>query len=206
MVDTVGDFAVALNRMLSQLRLPGIGRAEIEQFVGKGTEHLIRRVLSHAGAPAQLYDEARTRYESHYLSINGQYSQVYPGVAEGLAALRGHGWRLVCVTNKPNAFAGPLLEAKGLARHFEAVFGGDTFERKKPDPLPIVKACEALGTAPADTLAIGDSVNDAEAARAAGCPVVLVTYGYNHGQPARAIPADGFVDSLAELPAWLAAA
>ena len=82
-------------------------------------------------------------------------------------------------------------------------FGGDAFERKKPDPLPLLKTCEALGTVPAATVMIGDSRNDAAAARAAGCPVVLVTYGYNHGEPARAVPADGHLDSLAGIGALL---
>ncbi|MBC7470833.1 MAG: HAD-IA family hydrolase, partial [Ramlibacter sp.] len=82
---------------------------------------------------------------------------------------------------------------------FSVVFGGDAFERKKPDPLPLRKTCEALPSLPAQTLMIGDSSNDAAAARAAGCPVLLVTYGYNHGEPVRAVDADGFVDSLAEL-------
>ena len=86
-----------------------------------------------------------------------------------------------------------------MSAYFEKVFGGDSFERKKPDPLPLLKTCEALGTDPARTLMVGDSSNDAQAARAAGCPVVLVTYGYNHGQPVRAVDADGYVDSLAQL-------
>ena len=90
---------------------------------------------------------------------------------------------------------------KGLAPFFDIVFGGDAFERKKPDPLPLLKTCEALGTRPERTLMVGDSSNDAKAARAAGCPVVLVTYGYNHGQPVRAVDADGFVDALAEFAA-----
>ena len=74
--------------------------------------------------------------------------------------------------------------------------GGDAFERKKPDPLPLIKTCEVLGTAVGRTLMIGDSSNDAQAARSAGCPVWLVTYGYNHGEPIRAVDADGFVDSF----------
>ena len=97
------------------------------------------------------------------------------------------------------AFALPLLAQKGLDGYFSHVFGGDAFARKKPDPLPLRKTCEALGTLPAHTLMVGDSSNDAQAARAAGCPVVLVTYGYNHGQPARNVDADGWVDSLADL-------
>ena len=209
MVDTLGDFAQALGRMLDDLALPGIERTHIERMVGKGSEHLIKSVLYHvlaqAGqAPAAInteaiYPQAWARYQHHYLAINGQYAQVYPGVPEGLQALRSAGLRLACLTNKPTAFALPLLRAKGLDGFFDQVFGGDAFERKKPDPLPLVKTCAALGSAPARTLMVGDSSNDAQAARAAGCPVVLVTYGYNHGQPATDVDADGGVGSLALL-------
>ena len=209
MVDTMGDFNEALNRMLRELQLPAIRAQDIEHMVGKGSEHLLNAVLKHVLAPvgiAQaaiktevLYPDAWTSYQRHYLDINGHYAQVYAGVPEGLAALRGAGLRLACLTNKPMNFAVPLLQAKGLAPHFEKVFGGDSFERKKPDPLPLIKTCEALGTVPARTLMLGDSSNDAQAARAAGCPVVLVTYGYNHGQPVQQVDADGFVDSLVQL-------
>jgi len=204
MVDTLGDFEFALNRMLEELDLAPIHASAIARLVGKGSEHLIRSVLAQAGAGASLFDAAWQSYQRHYLAINGRHSVVYPGVEAGLAALRDGGLRLACLTNKPTGFAKPLLEAKGLAGFFEVVFGGDAFGRKKPDPLPLLKTCEALGAAPGRTLAIGDSSNDAQAARAAGCPVVLVTYGYNHGEPVRAVPADGFLDSLADLPRWLA--
>jgi phosphoglycolate phosphatase len=201
MVDTLGDFEVALNRVLDELALPGVERAAIERMVGKGSEHLIRSVLAHVHAAPSLYERAWESYQKHYLAINGRYSTVYPGVVEGLHALRSAGLRLACLTNKPIAFAKPLLEAKGLAEFFAVAFGGDAFERNKPDPLPLLKTCEALGSAPAGTLVIGDSSNDARAARAAGCPVILVTYGYNHGEPVRALDADGFADSLADVPA-----
>jgi phosphoglycolate phosphatase len=111
--------------------------------------------------------------------------------------------KLACLTNKPTAFAKPLLDRMQLASFFELLFGGDAFERKKPDPLPTLKTCEAMGTSPSRTLVIGDSSNDARAARAAGCPVVLVTYGYNHGEPVQRIDADGFVDSIADVPQWI---
>lgn len=201
MVNTLGDFAEALNRMLADLQLPAIAPQAIENMVGKGSEHLIRSVLAHVGAADvdAIYGQAWTRYEHHYLQLNGQFAEVYPGVVEGLQALRARGLRLACLTNKPLSFARPLLEQKGLAPLFEQVFGGDSFERKKPDPLPLLKTCEALGTSPARTLMLGDSSNDAQAARAAGCPVVLVSYGYNHGQPVRQVDADGFVDALTEL-------
>ena len=201
MVNTLGDFAEALNRMLADLQLPAIAPQAIEHMVGKGSEHLIRSVLGHVGAADadELYPKAWQRYEHHYLQINGQHAQVYPGVPEGLQALQARGQRLACLTNKPLAFARPLLAAKGLDGFFAQVFGGDSFERKKPDPLPLLKTCEALGTAPARTLMVGDSSNDAQAAHAAGCPVVLMTYGYNHGQPIQAVAAAAHLDSLAQL-------
>ena len=118
-------------------------------MVGKGSEHLIRSVLRHVRAPEatrRCSTRPGTRYQHHYLAINGQHSTVYPGVVEGLAALRARGLRLACLTNKPTAFALPLLAAKGLDGFFDVVFGGDAFERKKPDPLPLLKTCEALGT------------------------------------------------------------
>ena len=219
MVDTVGDFVVALNRMLDELALPHVDAAQVRKLVGKGSEHLIASVLDLALAPVdaageaiktiadersavRLFEPAWARYQHHYLAINGQHASVYPGVVEGLDALRTRGLRLACLTNKPTAFAVALLEGKGLAGYFAQVFGGDAFERKKPDPLPLVRTCEALGSLPTRTLMVGDSSNDARAARAAGCPVVLATYGYNHGEPVRDVDADGFVDSLAEL-GWI---
>jgi len=213
MVDTVDDFVLALNAMLTELRPPyrshRVDRATVARLVGKGSEHLIRSVLSWVRAASagtdpdldedrcgDLYEQAWQSYQRHYLAINGLHAVVYPGVLAGLRQLKGHGLKLACLTNKPTAFALPLLKAKGLAGFFEFAFGGDAFERKKPDPLPLLKTCQALGTAPKRTLMIGDSSNDAQAARAAGCPVLLVTYGYNHGAPIRAVDADAFADSL----------
>jgi len=208
MVDTLGDFSEALNRMLGDLALPAIEAHHIEHMVGKGSEHLLRSVLNHVlmqdgKAPDAIeieafYPRAWERYQHHYLAINGQFAATYPGVLEGLQALRRAGLRLACLTNKPASFAVPLLQAKGLDGFFEHIFGGDAFEKKKPDPLPLRKTCEALGTDPGRTLMIGDSSNDAQAARAAGCPVVLVTYGYNHGQLVRSVDADGYVDALTD--------
>jgi phosphoglycolate phosphatase len=200
MVDTLGDFVAALGGMLHDLGLPAVGRDTVGRLVGKGSEHLIRAVLRHVEADADraeaLYAQAWARYQHHYLAINGQHATVFAGVHAGLDAMRARGWRLACLTNKPTAFARPLLAAKGLDGYFDVVFGGDAFERKKPDPLPLLKTCDALGHAPSRTLMVGDSSNDAQAARAAGCPVVLVTYGYNHGEPVQAVDADGFLDSL----------
>ena len=119
---------------------------------------------------------------------------------QGLRQLQSLGLKLACVTNKPTAYAQELLRSKALDGFFALTLGGDAVQRKKPDPQPLLMACELLGSVPSQTLMVGDSSNDAQAARAAGCPVLLVTYGYNHGQPVRAVDADAFTDSLAEIP------
>ena len=205
MVDTVGDFEQALAAAFGDLGLPAVDRAFIARTVGKGSEHLLRRALAHVGGDPALYEPAWQRYQARYLEINGRHSEVFPGVEAGLRLLRSRGLALACLTNKPTAFARPLLQAKGLASWFDQVFGGDAFERKKPDPLPLLKTSEALGVPPARVLMVGDSSNDAQAARAAGCSVVLVRYGYNHGEPVESAGADGLVDRLDELGPWLAA-
>ncbi len=196
MVDTLGDFEAAIGAMLDDLRLPAAETGFLARIIGKGSEHLVRETLRHcAGDPAR-FDEAWQRYQAHYESFNGRHSQVYAGVVEGLSRFRGRGWRLACVTNKPLRFAEELLALKGLRGSFEQVFGGDSFERKKPDPQPLLETCRALGVAPAATLVIGDSSNDALAARAAGCPVVLVSYGYNHGEPVGSVDCDAVIERL----------
>ncbi len=203
LVDTLGDFEAALALTLADLGLPPLGRDFIARTVGKGSEHLLQQALQQQGAPAGLLQQAWLHYQHHYIAINGQHASVYPGVVEGLQALRALGLRLACLTNKPGDFARPLLALKGLAGFFEPVYGGDAFAKKKPDPLPLLETCKALGSTPARTLMLGDSRNDCEAARAAGCPVVLVSYGYNHGEPAASARPDAVVDSLAEVPALL---
>ena len=202
MLDTLGDFVVALNATLDDLTLPRIERAFIERTIGKGSEHLIQSTLRHVGADAAdaaVFDRAFALYQQHYLAVNGAHAHVYAGVVDGLQQLVARGWKLACLTNKPIAFALLLLRRKGLDGYFAAVFGGDSFERKKPDPLPLLRTCAALGSLPARTLMIGDSSNDAVAARAAGCPVVLVSYGYNHGEPVQGVDADAVVDRLDQL-------
>lgn len=199
MVDTQGDFVAALGLVLDELGLPRVDRAFVARTVGKGSEHLLRRTLEQVDGDPSLYEAAWDAYQRHYLAINGSASEVYAGVAEGLELLRGAGLRLACLTNKPLAFARPLLASKGLDGYFELVFGGDSFARKKPDPLPLLETCRALGTQPARTLMLGDSRNDAEAAHAAGCPVALVTYGYNHGEPVAQVPALAYLDRIDQL-------
>lgn len=210
LIDTLGDFVAALNAMLEERGLAPVSPSRVAPFIGKGGEHLVRSVLAACGvAPGQvdaLLPDALSSYRQHYDEVNGRYSEVFPGVARGLAGLRESGLKLACVTNKPTAASAALLRVKGLAGFFDAIVGGDQFARLKPDPLPLLATCRALGATPGRTLMVGDSANDALAARAAGCRVVLVTYGFNHGRPVRDVDADGYLDSLDQLRADMAQA
>ncbi|MBV8605031.1 MAG: phosphoglycolate phosphatase [Pelomonas sp.] len=199
LVDTLGDFHAVLAATLAELGLPSVSRAFIERTVGQGSEHLIRAVLAEVGGAPALYEPAWALYQDHYAALNGRHAEVYPGVVAGLERLRALGRPMACLTNKPGAFARGLLAAKQLSHYFDVVAGGDEFARKKPDPLPLVATCARLGVAPARAWMVGDSSNDARAAAAAGCACVLVTYGYNHGEPIRAVPALQHVDSLAAI-------
>ena len=209
MVDTMGDFVVAINLMLGDLGFAPVDRSVVALRVGKGSENLVNSVLNHALANVNsaqtapesiaLLGRAIASYQQHYRAINGQHAAVYPGVIDGLHELQKLGLKLACLTNKPVGFALELLKSKGLDGFFSHVFGGDSFAAKKPDPLPVLQTCKALGTLPDQSLMIGDSSNDALAARAAGCPVLLVTYGYNHGLPIRGVAANGFLNSMTEI-------
>lgn len=201
MLDTADDFTAALNGMLGGMRLASIHRDEVIAYIGKGTERLIQDVLRARLAPdaaAAAFERACADYQEEYGKINGHHASLYPEVVEGLAALRDLGFPLACVTNKPERFARALLERHDLARYFDAVFGGDSLPRKKPDPLPMLTACAALGATPRTTVAIGDSENDVIAARAAGLASLTVPYGYNHGKPVHGLETDAIVGTLLE--------
>jgi phosphoglycolate phosphatase len=113
------------------------------------------------------------------------------------------GLALACITNKSTRFTLPLLERTGLAHRFGHVVCGDTYERRKPDPLPLLKTAERFNCAPHELLMIGDSANDVTAARAAGCPILCVPYGYNEGEPVDKLDFDGMIHDLSEACAWI---
>ena len=208
MLDTVPDFEAALNGMRADFGLAPVTQDIIKPLIGKGSEKLVRDTLLldwDAARTDAAFTDALAGYQRHYLAINGDHSVLFDGVLEGLAALKALGLRLACVTNKPMAFTTPLLAQKGLAKWFELVYGGDSFPKKKPDPMPLLGVCNAFDLAPSQVVAIGDSSNDAEAARAAGCYVVTVPYGYNHGRPVQEINSDGIVGSLLDAAHLIAA-
>lgn len=206
LLDTIPDLAAAANRMLEDLGLARLDPALVATFVGKGAEVLVERTLAAAGRPADrqgtpAFAAARMVFYRRYRAENGAAAALYDGVVDGLEKLHARGLRLACVTNKPGEFVGPLLERFGLAPYLDFSIAGDTLAVKKPHPGPLLEACRRWSLAPAEVLAVGDSVNDAAAARAAGMPVVLVPYGYNEGRPAASVDADGIVATLRDLAA-----
>ena len=201
MLDTVEDLAIAVNHMLGELRLPALDLGLVRTFVGKGIPNLVMRSVRAAlgSEPDRaLLERAAPLYEAHYERVNGKTTTIFPGVREGLDRLAGAGFPLACITNKSKRFTDPLLEHIGFARYFSLVVCGDSLPKKKPDPLPLTHAAEQFGIAPSELLMIGDSINDAQAARAAGCPVFCVGYGYNEGADVRTLDVDAIVPTLAE--------
>jgi phosphoglycolate phosphatase len=171
-------------------------------MLGRGLPDLIQRVLSHSGSRPP--DEAeRTRalavYEDCYASVLGRETVAFPGVAEGLEQLASAGFGLACVTNKAARFTRMHLDKAGLAHYFSLVVSGDSLAAKKPDPLPLQHIARHFAVAPKRLLVLGDSANDTQAARAAGCPVLCVPYGYNEGRPVQSLDCDGIVSSLREV-------
>ncbi|MFZ9679317.1 MAG: phosphoglycolate phosphatase [Quisquiliibacterium sp.] len=201
LLDTAADLAAAVNAMLSAMGRATLPVEQVASYVGKGVEVLVHRALTlslDGRVPADSFAPAMQSFDAHYRRENGRHASVYPGVLEGLQAMRDAGLKLSVVTNKPIGFALPLLADTGLAQYFDLVVGGDTVARKKPDPMPMLHVCAQLGIAPEQVVAIGDSLNDVLAARAAGMAVLAVPYGYNEGRDARSLDVDAIVDTLFE--------
>lgn len=199
LLDTATDLAAGVNAMLAELGRPEVPVERVASYVGKGAEVLVHRALTgdpHGRADAELHKRAMRSFGAHYARENGLRARPYPGVVDGLRAMRASGLRMAVVTNKPGAFTGPLLERTGLAGYFECVVAGDTLATKKPHPGPMLHVCERFGVAPAQVVAIGDSQNDAQAARAAGVAVMAVPYGYSEGIDVRTLDVDAIVESL----------
>jgi phosphoglycolate phosphatase len=200
LLDTVLDLHAAANGMLRDLGRPEVVIEDIRAYVGRGIPNLVKRILAGnleaADDPAPPPDAALASFKRHYAVVNGLASKPFPGVMEGLKALKATGLPLGVITNKAVAFTGPLLERTGLAPFMSVAVSGDQLPRAKPDPMPVIWACGRLDVSPADTVLIGDSINDFKAGRAAGCKVFLVPYGYNEGRDVRGLECDAIVATI----------
>lgn len=207
LLDTAPDLAAAVNRMLAALGRPSRTLGEVANDIGRGTPKLVERSLAATGEArmdeGQLFERALRLFSRHYEEESGRASRAFPGVLEGLEAMTQDGIALACVTNKPRRFTEPLLAGTGLAHWFRAVVCGDEVAHLKPHPAPYLQACTRLGVPPGEAVAIGDSSNDVTAARAAGCVVLCVPYGYREGEPVERLQGDALVPDLRAAAAWL---
>jgi phosphoglycolate phosphatase len=205
MVDTAPDIVAAANSMLKDFDAMPLPFDTVSGFIGNGVANLVRRSLETAGL-GQRVDIARALpvFEQHYAHTNGRLGRVFPGVAAGLRALRQKGYRSACVTNKPEALAAALLNRTGLANYLDVLVAGDTLTRMKPSPEPLWHACHLLDVEPGHGAMVGDSPVDVAAARAAGLPVFIVSYGYAGAGGADSLDCDALIDSFEALPTILA--
>lgn len=206
LVDTAPDIVEAAGRMLQALGAAPLPFQTVSGFIGNGVPALVRRVLrASALTPPVAEQYAVSLFLRHYAATSGHFGQVFPGVLEGLKALQQAGYRLACVTNKPQAATAELLAMTGLAPYFGAVVAGDSIAQMKPDPEPLLHACRLLEADPALCIMVGDSGVDVAAARAAQMPVYIVRYGYPGPDGHAGMQGVAMIDSLADLPALLAA-
>lgn len=199
LLDTADDLALAANQMLRELGKPELSSETIQSYIGKGIERLIKRTLTGdmEGEPdAALLARAVPIYKNQYAQHLCVNTRPYPGVIDGINSLRKAGFRLACITNKTEIFTLPLLRATNLMDCFEIVLSGDSLPKRKPDPMPLLHICKFFDAQPHEALLIGDSLNDTTAARAAGCHIFCVPYGYNEGRHVRELDCDAIVDTV----------
>jgi phosphoglycolate phosphatase len=203
LLHTAPQLSDAANRMLRDMDYPPASQELLSSYIGNGISWLVKRALTgemHSSPDAALYNHALPIFEKHYTELLLQ-SEVFDGVIDGLNAMKAAGFRLGCITNKVERYTTPLLAGIDLTKYFEIVLAGDTLPEKKPHPMPLLHAAKFFGVPIEKLLLIGDSLNDALAARAAGCPVFCVPYGYNHGEPVETLDLDAVITNLpAALP------
>jgi phosphoglycolate phosphatase len=186
LVDSVPDLAVAVDKMLVQLGRPKAGLEAVRQWVGNGAPVLVRRALAgsidHGGVDDALAEQALELFMQAYAEKH-EFTVVYPGVRETLKWLQKNGVEMALITNKPERFVAPLLDEMKLGRFFRWIVGGDTMPQKKPDPAALFFVMKMAGIPASQSLFVGDSRSDVQAAKAAGVACVALSYGYNHGRP-----------------------
>lgn len=181
LVDSAPDLADAVDHALRAVGLPAAGESLTRSWIGGGVEVLMRRALEHAvgsSLDSALFDQAFAEFSERYLESVFVRSTLYPGVETTLESLCACGHRLCCITNKRLSFTERLLDRAGILQRFALVYGGDSFSKKKPQPRQLLAAAEALAVASQNSVMVGDSMLDRDAAHAAGFAFIWATYGY----------------------------
>jgi phosphoglycolate phosphatase len=203
LIDTMGDLAAAVNLMLGMLGAAELPEPRVRALVGNGVDQLVLRALAESLGNRPAHSAQRSAALALFRRLYGQrlfkHSRVYPGVVQALRSLADAGIALCCITNKDSMFAEPLLREAQLGGFFAFTLCADRAEDRKPSPNMLLAACSRLGIAPAEMLYVGDTSMDIAAARAAGCPVIAVSYGYGKDHSTTDAKADGFVDRLTDL-------
>ena len=213
LIDTAPDLHAALNAALEAFDFATVTLTETRDWVGQGARKLLHRAASahrHAHPPAfgeepllpldaLPLDAMQACFLEHYGSAIAEHSEPFPGVVATLDGLRERGAKLAVVTNKPEGLARQLMEELRLDDRFDAIVGADTTPEPKPSARPAEHTGAALGVEAEQVLFVGDSVSDVGCARAYGCPVVVVSYGYTQGVPAAQLGADAVIESFAAL-------
>jgi len=207
LIDSAPDLAAAVDYALQKMGMPAAGLARVRTWVGSGAPKLIDRALNfaHASTGVEIPGEAIAEAYQHFLDYYDRHVVVNTQLYPGAATLLEH-WttanpliRLGLVTNKPDQFTRPICDHLNISQYFDLFYSGDSFPVRKPDPLPLLKACDAMAIDPGHSIMIGDSSNDLIAARRAGITAVYVSYGYSQGGETANGEADVMVDSLSEL-------
>jgi phosphoglycolate phosphatase len=205
LADTAGEIADALARSFAEFGLAALPEAAVREMIGRGVAALVERALQRLGSGVAA-GAVVARFEHHYAQTVGTAAGLYPSVRDGLARLAARKLPLAVVTNKPRCFTDRLLDRLQIRAAFAAVVAGDDGWPKKPAGDMIVAACTQMASRVEETLMLGDSANDVLAARAAGCPVWCVPYGYNEGRPVQSLGCDRIVAGVDEVAALVLAA
>jgi phosphoglycolate phosphatase len=201
LVDTAPDLVASLNIILAEEGLPPLPFDDVRKMVGRGAKALLERGFAAAGAPLDA-DQAPAlveRFIALYLGRIAHESAPFPGVVEALVALRAAGAKLAVCTNKLTHLSVALLDALDLTQYFDAVVGADSAPAAKPDPRHVLATIAAVGGDPARAVMVGDSINDALAAKAANVPTLLVTFGYTEA-PVETLGGDLLIDAFSDVP------
>lgn len=200
LIDTAPDLAAAANSMLRIVGARPLPEHRVAALIGDGVDLFVARVLEESGAASKLYAARQKWAQVLFRDLYGQQlfalGRVFPGVAQTLQQLANAGLPLCCITNKESRFALPLLEAAGLRERFAVTVCADRPEDRKPSSSMLLAACRKLGVEPANLLYVGDSLSDIAAARAAGCRVAAVTYGYGEYDVLAEARPDGLLGTL----------